>query len=128
MGYHARMSSSAANRKRLSTWLALLAMWLVVFMPDVGQIVASLHAREPVAELCSGGAAPDHAPSHPIGSIAQCGYCDLLHVHTPLPGVAIATPVAHAGASHAFAVPSRDFTARIEGWRPDHPRAPPLSA
>ncbi len=128
MRYHARMSSSAATRKRLSTWLALLAMWLVVVMPDVSQIVASLHAREPVAELCSGGTASDHSASHPQGSIAQCAYCDLLHVHTPLPGVAIAAPVAQMRSAPASVTPSRDVIARFDGWRPDYARAPPVSA
>jgi hypothetical protein len=127
MRYHARMSSSAATRQCLCTWLALLAMWLVVLMPDVSQIVASLHEREPIAELCSGGTTSDHAISHPLGSIAQCGYCDLLHVHTPLPGVASPAPVAQMGATPAAAAPSRNLIVRFEGWRPDHPRAPPLS-
>ena len=128
MRYHARMSSSAANRKRLSTWLALLAMWLVVVMPDVSQIVASLHAREPVAELCSGGTATDHAAAHPLGSLAQCGYCDLLHVHTPLPSVAYSAPPAQTRYTLAPAAPSRDVIGRLDGWRPDLARAPPVAA
>ncbi|MEQ0777820.1 DUF2946 domain-containing protein [Paraburkholderia tropica] len=122
------MSSSAATRKRLSTWLALLAMWLVVVMPDVSQLVASAHAREPVAELCSGGSSPDHMAGHPLGSLAQCGYCDLLHVHTPLPGVAIAAPLAQMRTTRAPAPSSRELIARVEGWRPDQPRAPPRFA
>jgi len=102
-------------------------MWLVVVMPDVSQIVASLHAREPVAELCSGSTASDHAAAHPMGSLARCGYCDLLHVHTALASVAISSSAAQMRYALASAEPSREVIGRLDGWRPDLARAPPVA-
>lgn len=75
------------NRKYLTAWLGLIAMWLIVFAPIVSQLVASAHAHEPVAALCSADqpGTPDHQA--PVDSLAACGYCDLLASHMAVPSI-----------------------------------------
>jgi hypothetical protein len=80
------------NRKYLTAWLGLIAMWLIVFAPMVSQLVASARADEPVAALCSAEqpSTPDHHTAH--DSLDACGYCSLLAHHVaapPLPPVAL---------------------------------------
>lgn len=80
------MSTTASASKRFSVWLALLAMVLVVCAPGVSQFVAAMHARAPVADVCS-ATTPDarHSP-HAPATLSACGYCDLLATHSFLPG------------------------------------------
>jgi hypothetical protein len=75
------------NRKYLTAWLGLIAMWLIVFAPVVSQLVVSARADEPVAALCS--AAQPGSPEHhdPISSLDACGYCNLLAHHVVAPPV-----------------------------------------
>jgi hypothetical protein len=124
------MFTSAASRKRLSAWLALCAMWLAVCMPAASQMVASLQAREPVAELCSGlgVTAHQHEHEHAAGTLARCGYCDLLNVHSTLPGVA-ATPLTWLPLAWlAVVVPAASPLIRLVPFRSGHPRDPPRHA
>ncbi|CAG4894610.1 hypothetical protein R54767_01776 [Paraburkholderia gardini] len=91
-------------RNRMTAWLGLIAMWLIVFAPVVSQMVASNRLNEPTAALCSAlhpqGAtqlaqaspAPVHL-SH-ADAFGACGYCHLLEHHVALPGVASFAPVA----------------------------------
>lgn len=79
-----------AARQRLTAWFALLAMWLVVCLPPVSQVLASRQAREPVAELCSGSTASvgqQGQAGHHATTLAKCGYCDLLGTHPLLSSV-----------------------------------------
>ncbi|WP_342744619.1 hypothetical protein [Paraburkholderia ribeironis] len=41
------------TRNRMSAWLDLFAMWLVVFARLVNQMLKSCQAHEPIAALCS---------------------------------------------------------------------------
>ncbi|QYD68761.1 DUF2946 domain-containing protein [Paraburkholderia edwinii] len=73
-------------RRRLSAWLGMLAMCLVVFVPVVSQLVASAHVAEPVAVLCS--ATQVDGGSHHAGDLlSACGYCDLLATHAAPPPI-----------------------------------------
>lgn len=106
------------NRKYLTAWLGLIAMWLIVFAPVVSQLVASARADEPVAVLCS--AAQPNTSNHHTGvdSLDACGYCNLLSHHVaapPLPPVALsafvvlsatATPVLNTRFTPLGAFPS----------------------
>jgi hypothetical protein len=75
------------NRKYLTAWLGLIAMWLIVFAPVVSQLAASARADEPVAALCS--AVQPSTPEHhaPIDSLDACGYCNLLTHHVAAPSI-----------------------------------------
>ncbi|HEY1609019.1 MAG TPA: DUF2946 domain-containing protein [Paraburkholderia sp.] len=80
---------SLSTRRRLTAWLGLIAMCLVVLAPLVGQLVAASRLDEPVAALCSvtqpaGGTAPNLHRGDPL---AACGYCDLLADHPAVPTV-----------------------------------------
>jgi len=75
------------TRKHLTVWLGLIAMWLVVFAPVISQLAASARAHEPVAALCSAVHAGDMEHHAQAGSLAACGYCDLLATHAAMPSV-----------------------------------------
>ena len=85
------MYARAPAFKRQSTWLALLAMWLLLCLPQASQILASRHAREPVAGLCSGSSTPAGKAGQTAGALVHCGYCDLLSSHPVLCAAASTT-------------------------------------
>ncbi|WP_115779691.1 DUF2946 domain-containing protein [Paraburkholderia caffeinilytica] len=95
------------SRNRMTAWLGLIAMWLVVFAPIVSQMLVSSRAHEPFAALCSalqppgqslasqstqGSPAPVHL-SHD-DAFGACGYCHLLQHHVAMPSVAAIEPPA----------------------------------
>lgn len=95
------------SRNRLTAWLGLLAMWLVVFAPVVSQVLVSNRAHEPFAALCSAlqprdvGAANGASQAAPApvhlshdDAFGACGYCHLLQHHVAIPTVASAAPPA----------------------------------
>lgn len=113
------------NRKYLTAWLGLIAMWLIVFAPVVSQLVASARADEPVAALCS--AAQSSTPEHhaPVTSLDACGYCNLLTHHVaapPIPPVALSVLVLVSAA--ATAVLDTRFTP-LGAFPSGRPRDPP---
>jgi hypothetical protein len=129
--YHARMHSSAVTRKRLTAWLALLAMWLVVCLPAVSQILAAHQAREPVAELCSGSAASvaqARQPGHQIATLTQCGYCDFLGAHPALSSFTAAAQSWLPLVQRAVSTPETDALVPLFAFQAGHPRDPPRSA
>jgi hypothetical protein len=81
---------SLTHRRRLTAWLGLVAMCLVVLAPLVSQLVMAARGDDPAtAALCSvtqqaGGAVHDVHPGDPL---AACGYCDLLADHPAVPAV-----------------------------------------
>ncbi|WP_439892656.1 DUF2946 domain-containing protein [Ralstonia sp. 25C] len=102
----------ARTRKRLTAWLGLAAMALVLFAPMVSQALErhELWAFEQTMPLCeaklSAAAGADAATvpighdmpaGHPAGHQAACGYCDLLAEHvlapTTIPPMATPAPV-----------------------------------
>ncbi|WP_321905901.1 DUF2946 domain-containing protein [Paraburkholderia tropica] len=88
VSYHARMTALARTRKQLGTWLALLAMCLIVFAPLVSQMRASARAASPDAALCSAGP-PIHSHAAVANDpLAACGYCNLLATPSAPPPLA----------------------------------------
>ncbi|MGF6771512.1 hypothetical protein P3T18_003999 [Paraburkholderia sp. GAS199] len=125
-------------RNRMTAWLGLVAMWLVVFAPVVSQLLVSNRAHEPIAILCSALQSPDSnpgahaAPGQPApvhlshdDAFGACGYCHLLEHHVPIPGVAVvATPAALALSGVAPPVLSTRFTP-LGAFPSGRPRDPP---
>jgi hypothetical protein len=113
---------------RLTAWLGLVAMWLVVCVPLVSQLVIASRAHEPVAALCS-VAAPLDASSHhdpAPGSLSACGYCDLLATHAAMPSVPpAAVPVLMLAVSMVVPVLSVRFTP-LGAFPSGRPRDPPF--
>jgi hypothetical protein len=80
------MSTSA--RARLTAWLGLIAMWLILFAPLVSQWCAASqrNAVAPETALCSVMHPAGQTASSSHGDrLAACGYCDLLSDHAAAP-------------------------------------------
>nr|WP_118182674.1 DUF2946 domain-containing protein [Paraburkholderia phosphatilytica] len=119
---------------RVTAWLGLVAMWLVVCAPLVSQFVVSSRAHEPIASLCSAttpAAASIATPKHhdtAAGSLAACGYCDLLTTHTAMSSVPpVAVQMLTLVAILVVAVLSVRFTP-LGVFPSGRPRAPPLAS
>jgi hypothetical protein len=116
--------------KRLTAWLGIFAMCLVVFVPLVSQLVMAAHANEPNAALCSAfDTSVDHAQSHSVNgdSLAACAYCDLLANHVAVTAVPPVMPVLILLIAIAAApVLSTRFTP-LGAFPSGRPRAPPVS-
>nr|WP_175106632.1 DUF2946 domain-containing protein [Pararobbsia alpina] len=114
------------NRKHLTTWLGLIAMWLIVFAPLVSQLVVSARAHEPVAALCS-VVQPGHPEHHsPASLLDACGYCDLLADHIVMPSVPqAAVSIVLLVSVAAVAVLGTRFTP-LGAFPSGRPRAPPV--
>ncbi|MGF6758872.1 DUF2946 domain-containing protein [Paraburkholderia sp. GAS42] len=114
-------------RRRLSTWLGILAMCLVTFVPVVSQLVASSRAADPIAVLCS-ATQVDSGRHHAGDLLSACGYCDLLATHAaPPPIPSTVAPVLLLPVVTASAVPSTRFTA-LGAFPSGRPRGPPVSS
>jgi hypothetical protein len=115
--------------KRLTAWLGIFAMCLVVLVPLVSQLVMSAHAHEPNAVLCSAlEPAGDHAQAHAMNGdpLAACSYCDLLADHIAVPGVPPVMPVLVVLIAIAAApILSTRFTP-LGAFPSGRPRAPPV--
>ncbi|HET6431015.1 DUF2946 domain-containing protein [Dyella sp.] len=77
--------STARRPRRLTAWLAIVALWLTIAAPVVSQTLAS-----PLDALVSIGWCGTHhddgTPSPPAGHLLEkCGYCGLLSGHSLLP-------------------------------------------
>lgn len=81
----------------LTTWLGLVAMWLIVLAPLVSQLVAAHRAHEPdtTLALCSAVQPASTAPhlSHD-DAFGACGYCHLFEHHVAMTPVAAPEPSA----------------------------------
>ncbi|MGF6900193.1 hypothetical protein P3T22_001442 [Paraburkholderia sp. GAS348] len=126
------------SRNRMTAWLGLIAMWLVVFAPVASQMLVSNRAHEPFAALCSAlqpgsqslasqstqaSPAPVHL-SHD-DAFGACGYCHLLQHHLALPSVAaVEPPAALALAGTAPPALSTRFTP-LGAFPSGRPRDPP---
>ena len=114
------------NRKYLTAWLGLIAMWLIVFAPIVSQLVVSAQAHEPIAALCSADqpGTPDHQQGN-VDSLAACGYCDLLAGHMAVPSIPpAALPMIVLVSVAAAPVLSTRFTP-LGAFPSGRPRDPP---
>jgi hypothetical protein len=81
------LMSSHAHR-RLTAWLGMIAIWLIVLMPVVSQLIVAVRHAEPAAAMCT--ATTPSAGTQPVhdNGMAACGYCDLLADHATLPSIA----------------------------------------
>ena len=114
------------NRKHLTAWLGLIAMWLIVFAPLVSQLVVSAHAHEPLAAICS-AVQPDNLDHHSsTPSLDACGYCDLLASHVAIPSVQpVAVPVILLVSVVIAAVLNTRYVP-LGAFPSGRPRAPPF--
>ncbi|MFL9898108.1 DUF2946 domain-containing protein [Paraburkholderia fungorum] len=134
------------SHNRMTAWLGLIAMWLVVFAPVVSQMLVSNRAHEPFAALCSAlqpasqslvgqslvslvsqPTQPSPAPVHLShdDAFGACGYCHLLQHHVAMPSVATAEPpAALALAGTAPPALSTRFTP-LGAFPSGRPRDPP---
>jgi hypothetical protein len=129
------------NRNRMTAWLGLVAMWLVVFAPLVSQMLLANQEHDPLAALCStlhpsgagnasdvslvnqGSVEPVHL-SHD-DAFGACGYCHLLEHHVAMPTVAaVEPPAALALAGTAPPTLSTRFTP-LGAFPSGRPRDPP---
>jgi hypothetical protein len=113
------------NRKHLTAWLGLIAMWLIVLVPVASQLVASAHAHEPVAAVCSAAQPADAQHDASADPLGACGYCDLLATHPAVPSVPpLALSITVLVALTAATVLSTRFTP-LGAFPSGRPRAPP---
>jgi hypothetical protein len=127
------------SRNRMTAWLGLFAMWLVVFAPLVSQMLMASQAQEPIAALCSALQPPGaseaslatHLGPEPVhlshdDAFGACGYCHLLEHHVAMPTVAaVEPPAALALAGTAPPTLSTRFTP-LGAFPSGRPRAPPV--
>jgi hypothetical protein len=115
--------------QRLTAWLGIFAMCLVVLVPLVSQLAMAAHAGEPNAALCSAfDSSGDHTPSHASHGdpLAACSYCDLLADHIAMPAVPPVMPLLVLLVAIAAApVLSTRFTP-LGAFPSGRPRAPPV--
>ncbi|MBB1631637.1 DUF2946 domain-containing protein [Cupriavidus sp. UME77] len=119
------------RRIRLTAWLGLIAMWLIVLAPAVSQFVAAAQASDPEAVICSAAHPGDAPHDMPGSSLNACGYCDLLADHMPLPTLAPAAlsaiPLLVVATSHVLVTRFTPLGAFPSG-RPRDPPALPQSS
>ncbi|WP_419687631.1 DUF2946 domain-containing protein [Burkholderia theae] len=108
------------HRNRMTAWLGMFAMWLIVFAPIVSQGLMSLDRNTPFASICSAEGQPDAGDQALAVHLDACGYCNLLAHHTPAPPSALLQlqATAHYGAEQPSASPT--FV-----WRDIFPAARP---
>ncbi|MDE4926187.1 DUF2946 domain-containing protein [Ralstonia insidiosa] len=103
----------ARTRKRLTAWLGLVAMVLVLFVPMVSQALEAqaLQAFEQAAPLCEAKPSAAASTALPIGHEmpaghhhAACGYCDLLADQVLVPTTL--APMVEPAPIHATAWPA----------------------
>jgi hypothetical protein len=128
------------SRNHLTSWLGLVAMWLVVFAPLVSQLLEAGRAHEPIAALCSAlhpsgasnasvvvtqtGPTPVHL-SHD-DAFGACGYCHLLEHYVAMPTLAaVEPPAALLLTGTAPPTLSTRFTP-LGAFPSGRPRAPPV--
>lgn len=126
MRYHAQMSSIFGTSRRMSAWLGLLAMWLIVLAPMVSHFVVA--GQSPTgwqSGLCSATRPAGQHDSPHADSLTACGYCDLLTTHAAMPPLP-APLVALLLSVTCIRVP-RLSTGRVARatFCPGRPRAPP---
>jgi hypothetical protein len=115
--------SSRAHR-RLTAWLGMIAIWLIVLAPVVSQLIVATRNTEPVAAMCTTMSSADMGAAHDDGLVA-CGYCDLLANHATLPTMTPPLPILVMLVTIAAApILSTRFTP-LGAFPSGRPRAPP---
>ncbi len=79
------MSSLTRSRRRLTAWLGLVAVWLLVLMPLASQLAEAAAAHRPDAPICTSTqpAGGHGGPRH--DALSACGYCTLAASHACAP-------------------------------------------
>jgi Na+(H+)/acetate symporter ActP len=113
-------------RTRPTAWLGLIAMWLIVCVPLISQLVAAHRAHEPVALLCSAtSSGSDAHQGMQEGMLTACEYCDLLTTHAAMPPIpAVSLPLFALVAIAAIPALFLRFTP-LGAFPSGRPRAPP---
>ena len=116
----------------MTAWLGLIAMWLIVCVPLVSQLVMASRAHEPIAPLCSVSTQADvshhDASAGPLAGLSACSYCDLLATHAAMPSV---SPVVAPALTLIVAVTVPALSVRftpLGAFPSGRPRAPPLAS
>jgi Protein of unknown function (DUF2946) len=111
--------------RRLTAWLGMIAIWLIVLAPVVSQLIVATRNAEPVAAMCTATTpSAETQPVHGNGMVA-CGYCDLLASHATVPTVAPPLPILVMLVTIvALPVLSTRFTP-LGAFPSGRPRAPP---
>lgn len=116
------------SRTRLTAWLGLIAMWLIVLAPLVSQLVVAAREDDPsTAVVCSAAEHTSHVEQATHDdALAACGYCDLLAAHAAISAPPPSSPVLIMLVVMAAApVLSTAFTPR-GAFASGRPRAPPV--
>jgi hypothetical protein len=113
------------THRRLTAWLGMIAIWLIVLAPVVSQLVVA--AGEPAAALCTVSApSTDTQHAHHGSGMVACGYCDLLATHATLPTVTASLPIlVMLVTSAVLPILSTRFTP-LGAFPAGKPRAPPV--
>jgi hypothetical protein len=132
MRYDARMPLFAHARRRLSVWLALLAMWLVVVVPVASQLVSAARAATPdtASILCSVNGAQEPASASHLHTdrLAACGYCTLLAHQPAMPAPPASAPaLVTIAVARAAALPTAQHVPAAS-FPSGRPRGPPASS
>ncbi|HTR08598.1 MAG TPA: DUF2946 domain-containing protein [Paraburkholderia sp.] len=111
-----------------TTWLGLIAMWLLVLAPLVSQLIVAHRAFDPDTVWCSATSPgqSDHTATHE-GVLSACGYCDLLATYATLPPLpAVILPLLALVIVAVLPALQTRFTA-LGAFPSGRPRAPPHS-
>jgi hypothetical protein len=121
--------------RKLTAWLGILAIWLVIAMPLVSQVMAARAATPATLDMpvcdamqdAAHGVMPHAAHGHHSLHTDACGYCSFF-AHTPAL-YAAAPAIAGSPAVHVSAVipPCRNAV-QVRNYSRAHPRAPPQNA
>jgi len=122
------------NHVRLTAWLGMIAMWLIMLAPVVSQSLAASRSADSVVAMSLCTTADTSVVMHVTWSTHKqtqdkgmnaCGYCDLLATHSALPAVAPVLPVVvMVPALAAPVIPADRFTP-LGAFPSGRPRAPP---
>jgi hypothetical protein len=129
------------SRKHFTAWLGIIAMWLVVIVPTVSQLVAAAGVQDLVLPICSlsfdGSGQQEmvvhHVPtgdqhSSQAGDLSACGYCNLLEHHATLPTVMPPQPAAMPLVVVATVAPLSTSFTPTGAFPSGRPRDPPRNS
>ncbi|MFP3801224.1 DUF2946 domain-containing protein [Paraburkholderia sp. SIMBA_027] len=124
VSYYARMTEFARVRKQSGTWLALLAMCLIVFAPLISQFSAAERGQTPSPIVCSASGHAAASQPHDAGDLSACGYCNLLATSAP-PPLVMAMTSKFPQLTAILATPARRAVLSWIAYLAGYPRAPP---
>ncbi|WP_027820607.1 DUF2946 domain-containing protein [Paraburkholderia bannensis] len=120
------MNLRACNR--MTAWLGLIAMWLIVLAPLVSQLVVAERAHQPVASLCSAAQRADTSSHKTLDdALSACAYCDLLATHTAMPPMPAIMPALFALIVAAVVPALFSSYTPLGAFPSGRPRAPPAA-